>query len=71
LLENRQKPPPAKSRPSCLRHWPGELKNDFRGWQILLYQQGSPYDVAHKHPVAEIAARPSEIPRPPSSMNDL
>lgn len=47
--------------PTSHRLRPGELKNYFRGWQILHYHEGSPLDAAHRRPVAEIAARKPEI----------
>jgi tellurite methyltransferase len=50
--------------PTSHRLRPGELKNYFRGWQILHYYEGNPFDVTHKRPVAEIAARKSGIPKP-------
>lgn len=50
--------------PTSHRLRPGELKNYFDGWQILHYYEGSPFDAAHRRPVAEIAARKSGIPRP-------
>ena len=43
---------------------PGDLKNYFRGWQILHYREGRPLDATHKRPVAEIVARkPRTVPR--------
>lgn len=48
--------------PTSHRLRPGELKNYFRGWQILHYYEGSPLDAAHRRPVAEIAARKTETP---------
>ncbi len=50
-----------ESTPHRLR--PGELKNYFRGWQILHYYEGDPSDPTHKRPVAEIAVRKSGIPK--------
>ena len=43
---------------------PGELKSYFRNWQVLHYHEGRPLDTAHKHPVAEIAARKPERQAP-------
>jgi SAM-dependent methyltransferase len=42
----------------------GQLKNYFRGWEILHYYEGSPFDAAHKRPIAEIAARKCRIQNP-------
>jgi SAM-dependent methyltransferase len=43
---------------------PGELKNYFRGWEILHYYEGRPRDAAHKRLVAEVAARKCGIQKP-------
>ena len=43
---------------------PGELKNYFRGWEILHSYEGRPRDAAHKRLVAEVAARKCGIEKP-------
>ena len=52
--------------PTTHRLRPGELRNYFRGWQILHYYEGTPRDAGHKRPVAEIAARKPGAPKPAS-----
>ncbi|HEV2388635.1 MAG TPA: methyltransferase domain-containing protein [Candidatus Acidoferrales bacterium] len=43
--------------PTAHRLRPGELDNDFPGWEILHRYEGKPNDPAHRRLVAEIVAR--------------
>lgn len=50
--------------PTAHRLRPGELREYFRGWEIMHDREGRPRDRAHQRPVAEIVARrPAASPR--------